>query len=238
MDNNSQRVDVLRGTRERRQTVTSDCELREASNGLLHYEGIFTRFDDPYEVTDRFGTFTETVDRRALTRTLSLKPDVVFLVNHDGLPLARTTSATMRISATENAGIVSADFEPRDPDVQAVRYKVERGDMPDMSWAFRAISDEWNADETERRLLETSMDGGDVSIVTTGANRNTSGSFRSALDTFANFDRALTEAREADSLNVDDLRAAYENLGRLIHEIAPKKTLSIKAAELELMLSS
>lgn len=239
MQHNSARAALLRGSRERRMrhSTSGDCEIRMGSNGLLHFEGVFCRFDDPYEVTDRFGTFTETADPKVLARTLNANPDTVLNINHDGLPLARTTSGYLTLSTTERAGIAVADMEPRDPDVQRIQYKVERGDMPDMSWAFRCIQDVWNDDQTERRLMEASIDGGDVSIVTTGANRNTGGSFRSALTSLVDFDKVLVEARAAEDFDLAELREAHASLGRLISELTPRTGMSVKAAELELLLS-
>ena len=37
------------------------------------------------------GGYTETIARGAFTKTLSERPDVQLLINHEGLPLARTT---------------------------------------------------------------------------------------------------------------------------------------------------
>jgi HK97 family phage prohead protease len=234
---NSARAALLSGSRERRRHV-AECEIRSTSSGLLHFEGVFVRFDDPYEVTDRFGTFTETVDPRALQRSLNLTPDVVLNVNHAGLPLARTISATLELSTNEKAGIARADLEPRDPDVQQIQYKIERGDLPDMSWAFRAIRDVWNEDETDRRLMETSIDGGDVSIVTTGANRNTHAGFRSAISSLVDMESLLVEARSTEDIDLESLKVARGNLDRLIAELNPRKTYSVKQALREIALSS
>lgn len=230
---------LLKGSRERRRSSFGEFELRSTSSGLLHFEGVFVRFDDPYDVTDRWGTFRETMDRTVLNRSLGMNPDVVLNVNHDGLPLARTSSTTLAISTSERAGIAISDLEPRDPDVQRIQYKVERQDMPDMSWAFRVIQDIWNEDETERRVMESSIDGGDVSIVTTGANRNTTAGFRSVVQSLNDFDRALTEARGVENLDLAELCEARATLDRLISELTPRerKTMSVKAAELELLLS-
>jgi HK97 family phage prohead protease len=224
------RSELLKGAPERR--GISEFEVREAKNGLLHFSGHAAVFDQPYEVTDRYGVFTEIIERNALARTLSRNPDVVLNINHDGLPLARTTSGTLRIGADARGLYVEADLEPKDPDVDRIRHKLERGDMSDMSWAFRVTVDEWSEDETQRNVQEVNIDGGDVSIVTTGANRNTTAHLRSIIDSLPRFEDALVECRSADAgISADDLRAASKLLGELATELTPRKTMSIKAAE-------
>src|SRR5689334_11824860 len=47
------RSQLLRGVPERR--GFTECELRAKNNGLLHFTGYAAVFDQPYEVTDRFG---------------------------------------------------------------------------------------------------------------------------------------------------------------------------------------
>lgn len=226
------RAALLKGAPERR--GISEFEVRDAGNGLLHFTGYAAVFDDPYEITDRFGTFTETIERKALSRTLSRNPDVVLNVNHDGLPLARTISGTLKLGTDTRGYHVEADLDPRDPDVESVRYKLERGDLSDMSWAFKVLVDVWNDDETERSVREVSVDGGDVSIVTTGANRNTNASLRGALDALANLD-VLTECRTA-GFDIEAVRAAYATLGTVLVDLTPRTTMSIRAAERALEL--
>jgi hypothetical protein len=55
------------------------------------------------------------------------------------------------------------------PDTQAARdlyTLVERGDVDQMSFAFRVIRQKWNEGRTERTLTELSLADGDVSVVT------------------------------------------------------------------------
>ena len=55
------------------------------------------------------------------------------------------------------------------PDTQAARdlhTLVERGDVDQMSFAFRVIRQTWNEGRTERTLTELSLADGDVSVVT------------------------------------------------------------------------
>jgi hypothetical protein len=64
-----------------------------------------------------------------------------------GLPLARTTSGTLELRTDKKGLLPSASLDLRDPDVQALQVKVERGDVNQMSFAFRTIRQEWNDDE-------------------------------------------------------------------------------------------
>jgi HK97 family phage prohead protease len=224
------RSELLKGVPERR--GLQECELREGKSGLLEFEGYAAVFDQPYIVSDRYGEFTEVIDRGALNRTLSRSPNVVLNVDHGGLPLARTLSGTLQIGTDQHGYYVRAGLEPRDPHVQAIRYKIERGDLSDMSWAFRVTVDEWTEDDTKRVVREVNVDGGDVSIVKDGANSGTSLKLHEALRSLKNFDDLLVEMRSADGgIELDDLHAVRKNVDQLITELTPRKTMSIKAAE-------
>lgn len=232
------RAERLRGVSERR--GISEFELRDASNGNLHFTGYAAVWEAPYEVTDRFGTFTEVVARGALARTLGRNPDVVLNINHDGLPLARTTAGTLRLGADEHGFHVEADLEPRDPDVESVRYKLERGDLTDMSWAFRVIDDVWTEDDTHRMIREANIHGGDVSIVTTGANPATTANPLRMADAIALFTdpSALAECRSREDFDLEALKRLSVVVGEVLREEEPpaRKTMSIAAAKRALLL--
>lgn len=163
----------------------AEAELRVRSDGNIEFHGYATGYDYPYDVgggPDK-GGWTETISAGAATRTLNAKPDVRLLVNHDGLPLARTTSGTLKLSEDARGLIVHApSLDPSNPLVQQVRSAMERGDVDEMSFAFRATRQEWNEDYTERTIREfdLSIPGSDVSIVTYPANPATVAQLRSA----------------------------------------------------------
>jgi hypothetical protein len=52
---------------------------------------------------------------------------------------------------------------------------MERGDLDEMSFAFRVTRQEWNDAYTERWINEVNLNKGDVSIVNYGANPHTGG---------------------------------------------------------------
>jgi HK97 family phage prohead protease len=164
----------LEGTFERRNFTSPDLELREVNSGALRFRGYATTFGDRYEV----GDFSEEIVAGALRRCLAESPDVCLLVNHGGTPLARTKSGTLTLLEDAHGLNVVAELEPDDPDVEAILPKVRRGDIDEMSLAFRATRSEWNEDYTERTIRELTVHRGDVSLVNMGANPNTSLSVR------------------------------------------------------------
>jgi HK97 family phage prohead protease len=178
-------------------------EIRADNNadGPVTFEGIASMVDTPYTVRDMFGEFTETITRGAFNRTLKQKADVRLLVNHEGVPLARTKSGTLRLSADPNLRAVS-ELDPKNPDVQRVQSAVGRGDLDQMSIGMRVKDQEWNEDYTERTIREIELF--DVSVVTFPASPTTSASLRS-------IDELLTELADLE-LDEADLRRAIVEL--------------------------
>lgn len=170
------KAESLKGL-ERRVYATGHMELREADDGVLHLTGYASVTDTPYEV----GFYVETIRRGAFARTLSEAPDVVLLLNHEGLPLARTKAGTLRLAEDDHGLKVDADLDPIDPDTIRLKRKRDRGDLDgQMSMAFQVTSQKWNEDYTQREILALGLARGDVSVVTHGASPTTSSSIRSA----------------------------------------------------------
>jgi HK97 family phage prohead protease len=153
--------------------------------------------------------YTETIAAGAFDKTLRERPDVMLLVNHAGLPLARTKTGDLRLSVDSTGLAVEADLDPDDPDVVLLASKMDRKLMDEMSFAFRVMRQEWNEDYTKRYITEVSLDKGDVSVVNYGANPSTSVSLRGAelLNTL-------------DDLSVEEQRAAWVRLGVLLESVA------------------
>lgn len=184
---------------ERRMAATV-LEVRDDDADGITLTGYASTFDDPYDM----GWYTETVESGAFKRTLGRKPDVRLLLNHDGLPLARTTSKTLSLDTDSKGLRVSASLDPSDPDVAAMVPKMKRGDLNQMSFAFRVDSDLWEDDFTKRTLRELDLNNGDVSVVTYPANPNASATLRSAgpaIEAVTSALRAL-EARAASEEDV------------------------------------
>ena len=142
----------------------------------MQFTGYASITDSPYDM----GWYTETIKRGAFKQTLAEHPDVQLLINHGGLPIARTKSGTMDLSEDHRGLRVDADLDPDDPDVRRLAPKLDRGDIDQMSFSFSATSQRWNDDFSQRAITGVSIHRGDVSIVNQGANPATSTSVRSA----------------------------------------------------------
>lgn len=200
----------IRGAREQRR-VSTMFEFRDSTDKVLELSGYASVFDAPYDIMGGppFG-WTEIVSSKAFNETLSRNPDLHLLINHEGMPLARTKSGTLSLDTDSHGLKVLAQLDRRDPDVQRLEIKMDRGDMNEMSFAFRVIQDVWSEDDAERTLTEVSLDKGDVSVVNFGANPATNSdlsevSIQQVLEGIATGDpRILAEARSAGG---DDLIA-------------------------------
>jgi HK97 family phage prohead protease len=237
--NADEKAATLLGAREHRGTPVSDFELRSQQGDELLFTGYAALFDTPYTVgSGPLGPFEETIDRRAFNRTLNTNPDVVLRTEHVNLPLARTPK-TLRLAADTKGLHVDATLDRRDADVRNLEVKMERGDLREMSFVFRAIKDEWSSDYKERRLLEVSLDKGDVSIVTYGSNPDTSARMDRLGDVLQvvrslDVEEALMEARSLGD-DFDGLLEARDLLSRLIRDGRPRRTLTVAEALREIL---
>jgi Escherichia/Staphylococcus phage prohead protease len=173
--------DMLQDTIEHRTFGGASLELRDAGGGPtspIRITGYAATTEEGYEVN---GSFTETLARGAFRSTLASQPDVILNINHGQggqLPLARTKSGTLTLAEDVRGLKVDAELDPEDPDARAVAAKIRRGDVDAMSFAFRAVRQRWNDDRSERLIRELSLEGGDVSLVSSPANSATSVSVR------------------------------------------------------------
>lgn len=179
LDFRRRRAEELSASRglERRAFAADELEVRSTGNGWT-LRGYASLFDSPYEI----GSYVERIARGAFRRTLNDEPDVSLLLNHGGLPLARTKSGTLTLSEDHRGLRVEAQLDPQDPDAQTLKRKLQRGDLDgQMSFAFCPVDQDWSADFTERTLRAVNINRGDVSIVTQGANAATTAEVRSAF---------------------------------------------------------
>lgn len=159
----------------------------------------------------------ETVAPGAFKRTLKNRADVAFLVNHEGLTLARTKSGTLQLTEVtegEPTGLrVEARLDRRMQPVADLLIASRRGDVDEMSFAFRVVRDDWYDDDgqpsnpqagTRRTIREVNLNKGDVSVVNYGANPATSGAFR-ALE-------GLRTGRRPSPAEVAELRRLIDGL--------------------------
>jgi HK97 family phage prohead protease len=153
-------------------------ELRDAGDGTYTFEGLASRVEVPYEV----GFYTEVIRRGAFKRSVNNPAlDVQLLVNHEGLPLARTTSDDLHLSEVPDGLHVVAQLDASDPEIQTLAKRIKRGTIDEMSMAFRAVDQAWDSDYTKREILSADLHRGDVSVVSYGASPTTSATIRSQL---------------------------------------------------------
>lgn len=172
-----QRAEALRGREVRRRYDLTPLEMRAAEDGTVSVAGYASTTGRAYDM----GWYQETIARGAFGTTLSQKPDVQLLLNHEGLPLARTTNGSLDLREDERGLLFEARMDGSDPDVQRIQRKIESGLLDQCSFAFRVTRQTWDEEYENREITEVDLNRGDVSIVNYGANPNTSVSLRSLL---------------------------------------------------------
>jgi hypothetical protein len=155
---------------DREERQVSGLELRtDEETGLPVLEGYATIYEYRYDIgggPDN-GGFTETVARGAAAKSAA-EADVRLLANHEGLPLARTKSGTLQLESDDIGLKVRATLDPANPAAAEVRSAMERGDVDQMSFAFKVLRDSWDAGYDNRTISEVKLF--DVSLVTYPAN--------------------------------------------------------------------
>lgn len=208
IEDRSMRAKILDVREERR--MAQPLEFRTDASGHIVLEGYAATYGQ-YDVYGgpSAGGWIESVRRDAFDNTLALNPDVQLLVNHEGWPLARTAHGshpgTLQLQADTHGLLVRAMLDPADPDVQRLMPKMRRGDMDEMSFAFRVRAQDWNSDYTQRTITEVSLQKGDVSVVNYGMNPNTAAMLSTAAVTALSSlsDKDLVEIRNMDRGQVE-----------------------------------
>jgi len=179
----------MRGQRERRFRPRSEFEFRGKPDGTggttYSFEGYAAAFEAPFEMWDFWGDpYLEVLGAGACNRTLANAADVQFLIGHDesSIPLARTKSGTMQLSADSHGlSVAVPSLDGRSPIVQSLASAMERGDMDEMSIGFIATQQQWSPDYMERRITEINLNRGDVSMVCWAANPAANGASMTAV---------------------------------------------------------
>lgn len=186
-------------------TVASLTETRGEDDGddVLRLEGHASVFGVEYKVYGGppYG-WVERVETGAFDETLKEKPDVVFLRDHEGMALARTKSGTLTLEVDKRGLAIGTELDIANPEVVALRSGIERGDIDEMSFAFRVTEQMWaehpdhEGDEMSlRKITAVNLNRGDVSAVTFGASPDTDIDIVRSLDRFSA--EELAEARAA-----------------------------------------
>lgn len=166
------------GVRETRR-APMPYEFREKPDGtggsILTYTGYAYAAEQTYTMYDMFGEYEEVMRNGAAKSTIAQGCDTAFLLNHEGMTLARTKPGTLQLSEDDFGLLTVAQFDPKNFYVQALRSAIERGDIDEMSLAFRVMRQQWSPDYMQRDIIEINLHQGDVSAVNYGANPHTGG---------------------------------------------------------------
>ena len=161
----------------------ADVELR-MDGDVPVLEGYALVYEYRYDIAGgpEAGGFTEVISRGAAAKSAG-EADVRLLVNHDGVPLARSKGGegTLTLSSDDVGLKVRAELDPANPTVQELRSAMGRGDLDQMSFAFKIPKgenrQEWSSDYSLRTIREVQLF--DVSVVTYPANPATVAKLRS-----------------------------------------------------------
>jgi len=165
-ENDDDRAEVAEAAMREIRTLSEPVEIRADDDGEVRVAGYAAVFG---EETSIGGAFIERIAPGAFAAAIERGDDVVFLVNHAGLPLARTRSGTLSLSEDERGLYMETVLDSTDPDVRALVPKMKRGDLDKMSFAFVPMRQTWDdsGDIPKRTIEDVALH--DVSIVTTPA---------------------------------------------------------------------
>jgi uncharacterized protein len=148
------------------------------------FSGIASAYEQPYDMWDWYGPFTEVVTAGAGAVTLARADlDVPLVLQHDQMRrIARTTNGSLVLSESdEGLNVLAPSLDLGDKDVEYIVPKIRAGLIDEMSFAFRITRGHWSPDYTEYRIDEYDIHRGDVAIVGFGANPFTSTDVRTQL---------------------------------------------------------
>lgn len=147
----------------------------------------------------KFNTLSEFLDgfrERILPGAFDdvLGDDVRALINHEGVPLARTKSGTLSLSVDK----IGLRYEFALPDTDAAHELSEaltRGDIDQSSFRFQTVRENWDFVEDEKdglvREIRKFTRLRDISVVTFPAYPDTAAEVRRSLDEWTNRDAAV-----------------------------------------------
>lgn len=201
---------------ERRSMEVRELRMDEEARKIEGYASVFN------EETDIGGMFREVVRPGAFGRAIKEKQDVRALWNHNpDHIIGRTKAGTLSLQEDKKGLRISID----PPDTQFARDLMEsirRGDVDQMSFAFRAVEEQWTERKGEPSLRElVDLDLYDVSPVTYPAYEGTQVGLRSAESVYQEHIRSLEaqalpeeDDEQGADLEIDRARAIVDVLRR------------------------
>jgi HK97 family phage prohead protease len=159
--------------------VTTQFERRVAQEGNdIVLSGVPIVYKSPYGVRDLTGPFRETMHPGVAAQAMESRDfDCRFLLNHEGLPMARSVAGTLTFEEMPRGLRCEPHLDARQSLANDLAVAVERGDITQMSVGFMVADggDEWRwaDDGTEERDVYCFEDLFDVSAVTFPASPST-----------------------------------------------------------------
>jgi len=190
-------------TKEVRYLTADSLEVRVDDDRPV-IEGHAAVFDEEAVIGDYF---REVIKPGAFTRAIKEKQDVRALWNHDANHvLGRTKAGTLHLSEDKRGLKIAID----PPDTQFANdllTSIKRGDIDQMSFAFRAVEEKWIEKKGEMSLRELhDLDLYDISPVTYPAYAATDVGLRSSESVYQDHVQSL-EGQEPEG---DDAKRAEE----------------------------
>lgn len=163
-------------TARERRVVDAEWEFRAGEDGapgtLVGYAALFG------SMSDDLGGFREQIERGAFSQSLADGDDVRALFNHDpNFVLGRSKSGTLKLEENSKGLKVRIKMPPTST-ARDLQELIRRGDISQMSFAFRTREDKWDREASIRTLLDVELF--DVSPVTYPAYPETNVGVRSA----------------------------------------------------------
>ena len=186
----------------REELRVAPLELRDVSGLTLAGRAIV--FGQP---SVDMGGWDEVIQRGATRKVLATKPDTRLLINHDGIPLARTTAGTLTLRESPEGLDWTATLRDGEMSRELIAA-VERGDLSQMSFAFRVAAGGATWAELdggrERRTVTELASLPEISIVTFPAYEPTSvTTSRSAEDAHS---QEVADDRDESATGAVDVR--------------------------------
>lgn len=184
--------------------ATPRVELRRTEDGNPEIVGYATVYEHAYEVAGGppFG-WIETIARGAADKSVAEQDDVYLFFDHEGLPLSATKDGSLHLVSDKIGLYNESRIDTRSQWSMEIVHRLDSGVLDAMSFAFRALRQEWNEDFTERRILEVKLF--DVSVVSFPANPATVVQVRTDPVGVISTDRVLSLATAkamADALRI------------------------------------
>jgi HK97 family phage prohead protease len=151
--------------------------VKVGTTEFYEVEGYASVVDTPYTMFDAWGPYDETIKAGAFDDSLARDDlNVAFLVNHSGMPMARTTGDNPTLTLwSDSTGLgARARLNMTRQDVRDLASAIDDELINEMSFAFWLEAGGWNESYDKFTIYSANIHRGDVSAVNFGANPYTS----------------------------------------------------------------